>query len=217
MSESYRRNKRGKIGKIIYTVLLVIFALTLITISYIVLSDWQNYLVAYENSQPDTVIADYMNNLKSTRWEELVEQSVSRMEHPFQTDEECEAVINQMLGETLQYKEAPSNSENVKIFNVYCNGNPVGQFQMERDLSYRDNIKIDSVVYLRNIEFFWFIKDADSLCPWKVTGDNYDISGFTFTSSTSVWRSARNTSPRPASNMMCWSLTTRIIPVFLPR
>lgn len=48
MSEAYRRNKRGKIGKIIYTVLLVIFALTLITISYIVLSDWQNYLVAYE-------------------------------------------------------------------------------------------------------------------------------------------------------------------------
>ncbi len=186
MSESYRRNKRGKIGKIIYTVLLVIFALTLITISYIVLSDWQNYLVAYENSQPDTVIADYMNNLKSTRWEELVEQSVSRMEHPFQTDEECEAVINQMLGETLQYKEAPSNSENVKIYNVYCNGNPVGQFQMERDLSYRDNIKIDSVLFLRNIEFFWFIKDADSLCPWKVTGDNYDISGFTFTSSTSA-------------------------------
>ena len=67
MSEAYRRNKRGKIGKIIYTVLLVIFALTLITISYIVLSDWQNYLVAYENSQPDTVIADYMNNLKTTR------------------------------------------------------------------------------------------------------------------------------------------------------
>ena len=176
MSESYRRNKRGKIGKIIYTVLLVIFALTLITISYIVLSDWHNYLVAYENSQPDTVIADYMSNLKTTRWEELVEQSVSRMEHPFQTDEECEAVINQMLGETLQYKEAPSNSENVKIFNVY----------MERDLSYRDNIKIDSVLFLRNIEFFWFIKDADSLCPWKVTGDNYDISGFTFTSSTSA-------------------------------
>ena len=58
------KQKRRRIGKIIYTVLLVIFAFVLITIAYIVLADWQNYLVAYEKSQPDTVIAEYMQNLK---------------------------------------------------------------------------------------------------------------------------------------------------------
>ena len=44
------KQKRRRIGKIIYTVLLVIFAFVLITIAYIVLADWQNYLVAYEKS-----------------------------------------------------------------------------------------------------------------------------------------------------------------------
>lgn len=180
------RQKKGRVGKIIYTVLLLIFAAVLIMVAYIVLSDWNNYLVAYENSQPDMVIAAYMEDLKATKWAQMVHESVAQMEHPFQSNEECEEVINKMLGETLQYKETPSGSDNVKIFNVYCNGNPVGQFQMERDLSYQNSIKIDSVLLLRKIEFFWFIQDARSLCPWKVTGDSYDISGFTFTSSASA-------------------------------
>ena len=185
MTESSTR-KKGRVGRIIYTILLLIFAVVLIMIAYIILADWQNYLIAYEKSQPDTVIAEYMENLKSTKWEQMVHEAVTEMEHPFQSDEECEAVINKMLGETLQYKETPSGAENVKVFNVYCNGNPVGQFQMERDLSYENSIKIDSVLLLRKIEFFWFIQDAKNLCPWKITGDSYDISNFTFTSSTSA-------------------------------
>ena len=185
MTETSTR-KKGRVGRIIYTILLLIFAAVLIMIAYIILADWQNYLVAYENSQPDAVIEEYMENLKETKWKQMVHESVSEMYHPFQSDEECEAIINQMLGETLQYKETPSGSDTVKVFNVYCNGNPVGQFQMERDLSYKDSIKIDSVLLLRKIEFFWFIQDANNLCPWKITGDNYDITGFTFTSSTSA-------------------------------
>ena len=91
------RQKRRRIGKAIYTVLLFIFAFVLIMIAYIVLSDWQNYLIAYEKSQPDTVIAEYMEDLKSTKWEQMVHEAVTEMEHPFQSDEECEAVINKML------------------------------------------------------------------------------------------------------------------------
>ena len=85
-------HKKGRVGRIIYTILLLIFAAVLIMIAYIILADWQNYLVAYENSQPDAVIEEYMENLKETKWKQMVHESASDMYHPFQSDEECEAI-----------------------------------------------------------------------------------------------------------------------------
>ena len=101
-----KKKKMEKIGRVLYTIVLKIFALVLIMIAAIGLSDWKKYLIAYENSQSDAVIASYMDNLRDTRWKEQVAEAVSKMEHPFQTDEECEDIINRMLGEKLQYSQS---------------------------------------------------------------------------------------------------------------
>ena len=122
------KKTKEKIGRVLYTIVLTIFALVLIMVAVIGLSDWKKYLVAYENAQSDAVIASYMDNLRDTRWKQQVAEAVSRMEHPFQSDEECEEIINRMLGEKLQYSQAPGSTEDRILYNVYCNGNPVGQF-----------------------------------------------------------------------------------------
>ena len=96
------RKKKEKIGRVIYTTLLVIFAVMLIAVAVIGLNDWRKYLVAYEKSQPDAVVAEYVEVLKNTEWKKQVSQAVEKMQHPFQSNEECEAVVNQMLGDTIQ-------------------------------------------------------------------------------------------------------------------
>ena len=136
------RKKKEKVGRVIYTALLVIFAVMLIAVAVIGLNDWRKYLIAYEKSQPDSVIADYVETLKSTEWEKQVSRAVEQMQHPFQSNEECEAVINQMLGDTIQYKRATGGTQNKYIYNIYCGGNPVGQFQIERDRSQINRIDI---------------------------------------------------------------------------
>ena len=180
------RKKKEKVGRVIYAALLVIFAVMLIAVAVIGLNDWRKYLVAYEKSQPDVVVAEYVESLKSTEWKRQVSRAVENMEHPFQSNEECEAVINQMLGDTIQYRRATGGTQNKYIYNVYCSGNPVGQFQIERDRSQINQIDIGLIELFSNSDTFWFIQNREDLCPWKVTGDSFDISDFTFTSSVSV-------------------------------
>ena len=180
------RKKKDRIGRVIYTALLVIFSVMLISVAVIGLNDWQKYLIAYENAQPDAVVAEYMETLKNTEWNNKVSQAVKEMPHPFQSDEECEAVVNQMLGDTIQYRRATGGTQDRFFYNVYCNGNAVGQFQIERDKSKINKINIGIIELFSNSDTFWFIQNREDLCPWIVTGDSFDISGFTFTSSVSV-------------------------------
>ena len=63
------RKRKETIGRVIYTALLVIFAVMLIAVSVIGLIDWRKYLIAYENSQPDAVVAEYVESLKSNDME----------------------------------------------------------------------------------------------------------------------------------------------------
>ena len=60
------KKKKEKVGRVIYAALLVIFAVMLTAVAVIGLNDWRKYLVAYEKSQPDVVIAEYVESLKST-------------------------------------------------------------------------------------------------------------------------------------------------------
>ena len=180
------RKRKETIGRVIYTALLVIFAVMLIAVSVIGLIDWRKYLIAYENSQPDAVVAEYVESLKSTEWKKQVSQAVDKMQHPFQSNDECDAIVNQMLGDTIQYKRGMGGTQDRYIYNVYCNGNPVGQFQIERDKSKVNKIDIGVIELFSHSDTFWFILDRASLCPWVVTGDSFDISDFTFTSSVSV-------------------------------
>ncbi|MBQ6366510.1 MAG: hypothetical protein IJI61_08935 [Oscillospiraceae bacterium] len=186
MARRVSKKTRERVGKAVYTIFLLAFAFVLVCISFIALSDWRSYLVAYERSQPEPVVEAYMAELRETKWKQQVELAIAGMQHPFQTDEECADIINQMLGEKLQYSQAPSTSEDRILYNIYCNGNPVGQFQLERDLSQMNRIHLGLVKILSKSDTFWFIRDERELCPWRVTGDAFDISGFTFTSSLSV-------------------------------
>ena len=172
-----KKTKR-RVGKVIYTFFLLLYSFVLIVLVGKVLGDWNKYLTAYENAQYETLVDAYMENLKSSEWDSQVAVAVSTMQHPFQTDEECSEVIHKMLGETLQYQRDNSRSTATCIvYNVYCNGNTVGYFQIEQDLSAANKI---------DIGIFAYIFDASNLCPWKLTGDSFDISNFTFTSSLTV-------------------------------
>ena len=110
------KKKKEKVGRVIYAALLVIFAVMLTAVAVIGLNDWRKYLVAYEKSQPDVVIAEYVESLKSTEWKRQVSRAAENMEHPFQSNEECEAVINQMLGDTIQYRRATGGTQNKYIY-----------------------------------------------------------------------------------------------------
>ena len=77
MARRVSKKTRERVGKAVYTIFLLAFAFVLVCISFIALSDWRSYLVAYERSQPEPVVEAYMAELRET---------VAIDKHDFDTD-----------------------------------------------------------------------------------------------------------------------------------
>lgn len=167
-----KQKKKGKIGTIIYWTLLFLYTAALIALAFIVLRDWNKYLAAYENSQPDKVIDSYMAEQAETKWDGEIKRFVAAANHPFQTDEECIAVVKNKIGSSLKYRQAVSHETNGALYNIYSGKSIVGSVKMEQDLSKAADIDIGLISKLY---------DPVTLCPWHVTGDSFDVSGYKYT------------------------------------
>ena len=86
---SYRKKR----NKIIFWALLIIYTLAIAAVVVFALGTLWDFADLYEKSMPDDVIDSYVSQLSTDLWEEGLADTMSLMEHPFQSDEECKAVV----------------------------------------------------------------------------------------------------------------------------
>ena len=170
-----KRRKKSKVGIILYWIFLVAFTVALAFAASSVIKDVNRYLLLYENSQPDSTINSFMIDLKDNIFRSQVSELAASKPHPFQTNEECEQIILNELGDNLTYQRSGSASSSGTRYGLYSAVNPetgyyqIGSVTLRQDTSQADNIDIGILGKMFNRE---------SLCPWFVSESEYDISAF---------------------------------------
>ena len=93
--------KKSKSGSVVYATFLILYIVLLCAIVYFALSKVWAYAQEHENAKPDPVIESYMERLNENLFDDTVAATIQSMPHPFQTDEEVAAVIQEMFGSEL--------------------------------------------------------------------------------------------------------------------
>ena len=82
------------------------------------------------------------------------------MPHEFQTDEECEAVVLDMLQGELSYSRGASQDPSTAVYDLLCGENIFGRVTLARDDSRKDELMFPDML------------------PWKVLKDEFYFDGF---------------------------------------
>ena len=172
-----KKKTKSIIGTFFYYFILLAYGVALAFGAYIVLTDTNKYLVAYESSQPSSTIENYMTELKSGIWDSKITELAASKAHPFQSAEECEQVIRDRVGDDLFYHRAGGNSVDGNKYNIYSGNHSVGSVTLLQDTTQAGSIDIGLLSKLF---------DRQTLCPWYVSSSEFDISQFGNTSSIGI-------------------------------
>ena len=169
MVKAKKRKKRTKIGKIVFAILMVVWSLLLLgAVAY---GLWLVYQFGgyYEKAEITPKIEAYMDRVSQEIWKEDEQNSIigkiAELEHPYQTDEECEAAIKALLQDELTYSLAVGKVEKgVERYDLCCGKIKLGQFTVRQ---YPFEVEDNSILN-------WAIEKY-SIYPWEVD-DQVDFS-----------------------------------------
>ena len=169
-----KKRKSGMRGKIIYTLVLLLFAALLTVTAITWLSRVQDYAEQYELSRPTHTLDSYLENVNRELWSDGIAQAVAGIEHEAQTDEEIKAFIQNKLssGITAVRKAGAAADASTIIYSLRCGGNEVGTLTLTEDSSYEGKVDFEKMPWPLVSRFLpgmleWGIK------PWKVSGESY--------------------------------------------
>ena len=150
--------KKSKSGSVVYAVFLILYIILLCAVVYFALGKVWSYAEEYENARPDPVIDGYVEKLNENLFDDTVAATIQSMPHPFQTDEEVAAVIQEMFGSELTYKRTVGGDGNTSInYAIFCEGNAFGRVTLVRDESKINDVQFGNL-------------------PWKVASEEFDFS-----------------------------------------
>lgn len=151
------KKKRKSYG---YAIFLTVYVAVVLLAAYYVLSKVWVLAEEYENSRPGPVIEQYVQEL-SANLESSLAETISAMEHPMQTDEECIAVAKEMLSTGISYQRAGSTNGGRSVtYSLNCENGTFGRVEMHKDTSKlpEDLITFDKLP--------WFTEEE--LTPWTM-------------------------------------------------
>ncbi len=149
--------RRRKRKSHVYGILLTLYIILLAAAAGYGLTMVWAYAEEYESARPSYAIESYMNSLGDNFWGESMQATIASMPHEVQTDDECAAVVKEMLKDGVTYSRASgSEAEGKIIYNLYCATGRIGTVTIEQDKS-------------RPTQF--------GMYPWKVSGDSFEFSG----------------------------------------
>ena len=125
------KNRKSKIGAIVYWSFLLVWVALLVFASTYIWKDAKRFGEYWEAAQIDPKLNAYMDRLSVEMWqdgENSVMNTVSQMEHPYQTDEECLVVLRGMLQDEL--RSVPSTGlglPGTKTYDLLCGSCKLGQ------------------------------------------------------------------------------------------
>lgn len=154
-------------NKIIYWVCLILYTAALCALVVFALKTVWEFAELYEKSMPEPVIDKYMDTLSADLWEEGLAETMASMEHPFQTDEECKAVVLEMLNGEINYVRTTSNEPDTNAYTLRCGSSSFGKVYLTKDTSK----KATFTVLDREVQLPWDLR------PWLVYKQEFDLTG----------------------------------------
>ena len=156
MSTKRKRSKRRYwIGLGIYTAVLLIVAVFGLTMV------WQ-YAEEYEASRPNNTMNEYVAQLNESLWDSGISDAISTMKHEAQSDEECAAIIQDMLADGISYQRKGSGTdENEAVtvaYSLRCGDNTIGTVTLTQDESKAEESKFN-------------------MLPWTIVREEFDFTG----------------------------------------
>lgn len=145
---SVKKKKNRKIGAIIYGVCLTLWGLLLIGASAYALREVHIYAEEYEQAQPEKAMDAYVENLRQNLWNDTIAETISAMPHEVQSDEECAALVKDMLSNGITYtRMGRGDTENSLKYALKCNGRRFGMVNIDEDKSFADKVKYGALPY----------------------------------------------------------------------
>ena len=153
-------SKKRKRNSIIYGVFLTIYILALASAIIYGLSKVWAYAVEYENAVPEKVVDQYVADLSENLWDDSIADTISEMPHEMQSDEECAAIVQDMLKNDISYVRMPkaSGSDPTIRYKLRCGENDFGIVTLIEDESKKNEIEY-------------------GMLPWKVHKEEFDFTG----------------------------------------
>ncbi len=155
-----KRKKKNK-GAIRYAISL---ALWILILAGLCIYGWKTVMRFgdyWEMSQVSNTMDDYLDRLRVEMWqdgENGVLKSISSMPHPFQTDEECVAFLQQVLSEEIRYlPSVNAPGDDGKTYDLVSGRSKFGKVHVSQIVSEPDE----------NFILNWMIEKY-SLYPWQV-------------------------------------------------
>lgn len=152
-----------------YAIFLTVYIAVVLIGAFIVLSRVWTLAEEYENSRPNPVIDGYVKEL-SENMDEYFSAAVASMEHPMQTDEECIAVIKEMLASGISCQRMGSADKGRSLtYSLECESGRFGKVEIHKDPSKLPDrlITFDKLA--------WFTEEE--LTPWSVGEAEFDFDG----------------------------------------
>ncbi len=154
-----KRKRLRKLFSWIYAVFIAVYVAVLAIGIYYMLSKVWAYAEEYETSRPEPVIEAYVDGLSENLADDSMREKISQMPHPFQTDEEVLAIVQELFSDEMTYARTSNTSGSDSItYNIYCGSNLFGQVTLVEDASKSDQSEF-------------------GMLPWKVYDEEFYLDG----------------------------------------
>lgn len=162
-----KRSKKKKIGSFFYWLLLLLYSAVLIGVCALALKAAWSFAEQYESSMPDDVIGAYVDSLQGNILDDTVMNTIKAMPHAFQSNEEVAQIVTEMFSGKIEYAEGESESEDIKVYHLLCDGYPFGKAYLMKDQSKPSGFSA----------YGYDIKLPYDLRPWIFYKEEFDFSG----------------------------------------
>lgn len=165
------KKRKMKVGKLVYTVFMAVWALALCIGIYYVWISVKTFAQYWEDAQIAPKVDAYMEKLDAEIWENGengVLKTIAEMEHPYQTNEECVAVLKEILSSEPTCLPGVSQERNElkRSYNLLSGRFKFGQVSVvQKPFEPQENKLVN-----------WAIKEM-SAYPWEVEGVQFYLDG----------------------------------------
>ncbi len=164
------RKKKTKVGAIVYAVFLVLWTAALCVGVYFLWKTVWTFGGYWEAAQISPKVDAYMEKFDYQMWasgENSFKQTISAMEHPFQTDEQCVEVLREIMTDEVRCVPSVGDTGGTRRnYNLLSGRNKFGELTVVQH----------PFVPQENSLLNWVIEKY-SLYPWEVEGVQFYLDG----------------------------------------
>lgn len=158
------KKRKVKIGKLVYIVFMVVWAAVLCFGTYYLWSSVRTFAQYWEDAQVAPKVEAYKDKLNEQIWEsgdKGVIKTISEMEHPYQTDEECVQVLKEIMAEDLRCLPGVRVNDQKRTYDLFSGHSKFGQvFVVQKAFEPDENPLVNLAI------------EKMSAYPWEVEEDS---------------------------------------------